>query len=140
MTRNMIAEDMGEKITQQSSQEVERIEELDLKAMVSDVSEGLPCTIDQIYHGPLSALLPMIKNPDTLSTKGKEFLKSYGSTPYYLLECHTVKGDPVKLLLRVSYNPSSNFYKVAKKYGVLRIGTQIDVVYDEKKQRFDFKL
>jgi hypothetical protein len=118
----------------------EELKELDLEKVVKDAQEGEVCVVNKILKGKLTDLMPLIRDPATLSQKAMEFIQNRGDDIFYLLQCTTRQGRNVKLLVRQSFDPRSTFYQLMKKYKTIKVGDEVNVFYNPEKRRYDFLL
>jgi len=119
---------------------MEELKELNLERIVKDAQEGEVCVVNKILKGKLTDLMPLIKDPATLSQKAMEFIQSRGDDIFYLFQCTTRGGRNVKLLVRQSFDPRSTFYQLMKKYKTIKVGDEVNVFYNPEKRRYDFLL
>jgi len=119
---------------------MEELKELNLERIVKDAQEGEVCVVNKILKGKLTDLMPLIKDPATLSQKAMEFIQSRGDDIFYLFQCTTRQGRNVKLLVRQSFDPRSTFYQLMKKYKTIKVGDEVNVFYNLEKRRYDFLL
>jgi hypothetical protein len=119
---------------------MEELKELNLERIVKDAQEGEVCVVNKILKGKLTDLMPLIKDPATLSQKAMEFIQSRGEDIFYLFQCTTRQGRNIKLLVRQSFDPRSTFYKLMKKYKTIKVGDEVNVFYNPEKRRYDFLL
>ena len=118
----------------------EELKELDLERIVKDAQEGEVCVVNKILKGKLTDLMPLIRDPATLSQKAMEFIQNRGDDIFYLLQCTTRQGRNVKLLVRQSFDPRSTFYQLMRKYKTIKVGDEVNVFYNPEKRRYDFLL
>ena len=119
---------------------MEELKELNLERIVKDAQEGEVCVVNKILKGKLTDLMPLIKDPATLSQKAMEFIQSRGDDIFYLFQCTTRQGRNIKLLVRQSFDPRSTFYQLMKKYKTIKVGDEVNVFYNPEKRRYDFLL
>ena len=119
---------------------MEELKELNLERIVKDAQEGEVCVVNKILKGKLTDLMPLIKDPATLSQKAMEFIQNRGDDIFYLFQCTTRQGRNVKLLVRQSFDPRSTFYQLMKKYKTIKVGDEVNVFYNLEKRRYDFLL
>ena len=119
---------------------MEELKELNLERIVKDAQEGEVCIVNKILKGKLTDLMPLIKDPATLSQKAMEFIQSRGDDIFYLFQCTTRQGRNIKLLVRQSFDPRSTFYQLMKKYKTIKVGDEVNVFYNLEKRRYDFLL
>jgi hypothetical protein len=119
---------------------MEELKELNLERIVKDAQEGEVCVVNKILKGKLTDLMPLIKDPGTLSQKAMEFIQSRGDDIFYLFQCTTRQGRNIKLLVRQSFDPRSTFYQLMKKYKTIKVGDEVNVFYNLEKRRYDFLL
>jgi len=119
---------------------LEEIKELNLEKVVKDAQEGEVCVVEKILKGKLTDLLPLIKDPATMSQRAMEFIQRRGDDIFYLIHCTTREGRNVKLLVRQSFDPKSTFYNLMKKYKSIKVGDEINIFYNPEKRRYDFLL
>jgi len=119
---------------------MEELKELNLERIVKDAQEGEVCVVNKILKGKLTDLMPLIRDPATLSQKAMEFIQSRGDDIFYLFQCTTRQGRNVKLLVRQSFDPRSTFYQLMKKYKTIKVGDEVNVFYNPEKRRYDFLL
>jgi len=119
---------------------MEELKELNLERIVKDAQEGEVCVVNKILKGKLTDLMPLIRDPATLSQKAMEFIQSRGDDIFYLFQCTTRQGRNVKLLVRQSFDPRSTFYQLMKKYKTIKVGDEVNVFYNLEKRRYDFLL
>ena len=119
---------------------MEELKELNLERIVKDAQEGEVCVVNKILKGKLTDLMPLIRDPATLSQKAMEFIQSRGDDIFYLFQCTTRQGRNVKLLVRQSFDPRSTFYQLMKKYKTIKVGDEVIVFYNPEKRRYDFLL
>jgi len=55
---------------------MEELKELNLERIVKDAQEGEVCVVNKILKGKLTDLMPLIKDPATLSQKAMEFIQT----------------------------------------------------------------
>ena len=119
---------------------MEELKELNLERIVKDAQEGEVCVVNKILKGKLTDLMPLIKDPATLSQKAMEFIQNRGDDIFYLFQCTTRQGRNIKLLVRQSFDPRSTFYQLMKKYKTIKVGDEVNVFYNPEKRRYDFLL
>jgi hypothetical protein len=119
---------------------LEEIKELNLEKVAKDAQEGEVCVVEKILKGKLTDLLPLIRDPATMSQRAMEFIQRRGEDIFYLIQCTTREGRNVKLLVRQSFDPKSTFYNLMKKYHTIKVGDEINVFYNPEKRRYDFLL
>ena len=119
---------------------VEEIKELNLEKITKDAQEGEVCIVNKILKGKLTEIMPLIRDPASLSQKATEFIQRRGNDIFYLFQCTTREGREVKLLVRQSFDPKSTFYGLMKKYKIIKIGDEINIFYNPEKRRYDFVL
>jgi len=119
---------------------MEELKELNLERIVKDAQEGEVCVVNKILKGKLTDLMPLIRDPATLSQKAMEFIQSRGDDIFYLFQCTTRQGRNIKLLVRQSFDPRSTFYQLMKKYKTIKVGDEVNVFYNLEKRRYDFLL
>jgi len=119
---------------------VEEIKELNLEKITKDAQEGEVCIVNKILKGKLTEIMPLIRDPASLSQKAMEFIQRRGNDIFYLFQCTTREGREVKLLVRQSFDPKSTFYGLMKKYKIIKIGDEINIFYNPEKRRYDFVL
>jgi hypothetical protein len=119
---------------------MEELKELNLERIVKDAQEGEVCVVNKILGGKLTDLMPLIRDPATLSQKAMEFIQNRGDDPFYLFQCTTRQGKNIKLLVRQSFDPRSTFYQLMKKYKTIKVGDEVIVFYNPEKRRYDFLL
>jgi len=119
---------------------LEEIKELNLEKAIKDAQEGEVCVVEKILKGKLTDLLPLIKDPATMSQRAMEFIQRRGDDIFYLIHCTTREGRNVKLLVRQSFDPKSTFYNLMKKYKSIKVGDEINIFYNPEKRRYDFLL
>ena len=91
---------------------IEEIKELNLEKVIKDAQEGEICTINKINKGKLTDLMPLVRDPASLSQKAMDFIQSRGNDIFYLIQCTTREGRNIKLLVRQSFDPRSTFYNL----------------------------
>jgi len=119
---------------------MEELKELNLERIVKDAQEGEVCVVNKILKGKLTDLMPLIRDPATLSQKAMEFIQSRGDDIFYLFQCTSREGRNIKLLVRQSFDPRSTFYQLMKKYKTIKVGDEVNVFYNPEKRRYDFLL
>jgi len=119
---------------------LEELKELNLERVIKDAQEGEVCTVNKIVKGKLTDLMPLIRDPASLSQKAMDFIQSRGNDIFYLFQCTTREGRNIKLLVRQSFDPRSTFYNLMKKYKTVKVGDDVNVFYNPEKRRYDFAL
>ena len=119
---------------------IEELKELNLERIAKDAQEGEVCVVNKMLKGKLTDLMPLIRDPATLSQKAMEFIQSRGDDIFYLFQCTTRQGRNVKVLVRQSSDPRSTFYQLMKKYKTIKVGDEVIVFYNPEKRRYDFLL
>ncbi len=119
---------------------IEELRELNLEKVIKDAQEGEICTINRINKGKLTDLMPLVRDPASLSQKAMDFIQSRGNDIFYLFQCTTREGRNIKLLVRQSFDQRSTFYNLMKKYKTIKVGDDVNVFYNPEKRRYDFVL